>query len=255
MQQTRSANALHRGSRDVPPDDSVQEFLGLLNELKATGCNLLVVGDGPRQTLTRASEQLLGDAAAIRYRLIAVTDAPAQSVAERLPDRESTPRSIGDTTHVLTHAGLPRSVTGTSNSDDGSDKLEHVKETQIADPELCGLQAALVDGIEAFADSATRLRPGDLRVGIDSLGSLLDSYDEQVVRRCLDTVGRHVRKYDGMAHYILPKAYDSDRVQSIVNEFDAVIEIRPVSTDEHGHDAEERWHVPDQNLTMNWTPL
>ncbi|WP_158055548.1 DUF7504 family protein [Halorussus halophilus] len=253
MQKIRVEDTLSRSSGDVPPDDAIQEFLDLLNELKATGCNLLVVGDEPRCTFTRASKRLFGDAEAMRYRLLAVTDATPQSVADRLPDAESTPRPVEETTHVLTHAQTPRCVT-TSEISDSQRELASVRETRIADPELCGLQSALVEGIETFADATPRLRPGDLRVGIDSLGSLLDEYDQAVVRRCLDTVGRHVCKYDGMAHYVLPEAYDSDRVQSLLGAFDAVIEVRRVS-DEYEHDAEERWHVPDEGLTIGWTPL
>ena len=247
------ATALSRGPEDPPPDEEVAEFLGLLNELKATGSNLLVVGDEPRCAFTRASERLFGDPAAVRYRLLAVTDATGRSVVERLPDPESTPRPVRETTHVLTHAGTPRSVVAPETADE---PVEHpdLREAHVADPDLHELESAVLDGVEAFADSAT-LRPGDLRVGVDSITSLLDDHGENAVRRCLTTIGRHVREYDGMAHYVLPEGYDSTRVQSLSGAFDAVIEVRTVSADDSGRYAEERWHVPDADLTMQWTRL
>lgn len=238
---------------DVPPDDFTA-FLSLLNELKATGCNLLVVGDAPRELFTRASSQLLGDAERLRHRVVAATDATPESIAERLPDADATPRPLTETTRILSHAGAPRSVT-TATNPDTSAEFAGIREICIADPELQGLQSGLVDAIDAVAGGTTNLRPADLRVGIDSLGPLVEHHGRDVVRRCLSMVGGHVRRHDGMAHYVFAEDYNSQRVQAFVSDVDAVIEIRPVDPVEHDHDAQQRWHVPQRDLVTQWTPL
>jgi hypothetical protein len=120
---------------------------------------------------------------------------------------------------------------------------------------LPALRSALTDAIENTTEEADGLRPADLRVGVDSLDPLLEQYGEDVVKRCLDGVGEHVRDHNAMAHYVLTNGYDSDPVQSLVPSVDAVIELRTVCPDEYGHDAQQRWHVPQRDLTTEWAPL
>lgn len=243
-----------RSEDDSPPPDDLTAFVNVLNELKATGCNLLVVGDESRELFTRASGQLLGDADVVRYRVLSVTDATAQSIADRLPDPNATPRPLTETTTVVNHAGAPRSVTTVSNPSTPPE-LAGIQERCVADPQLQGLQSALVEGITDAADRATDLRPADLRVGIDSLDPLLDHYGEDVVKCCLDAVGGYVRDHDAMAHYVLRADYESDSVQTLLPSVDAVIELRAVNPETYGHDAQQRWHVPRRNITTEWTPL
>ncbi|WP_132058822.1 DUF7504 family protein [Halorussus amylolyticus] len=242
-----------RGQSETTSDDELTEFRSHLNRLKQTGCTILVVGDAPRRLFTRTSAQLLGDDDTVRYRLVAATDATIESIVERLPAAEQLPCPLADTVHILNHAGAPRSMTAASNPD-APPSFADVRETRIADPELAGLQSALIDGIEEFA-RGTDLRPADLRVGVDSLKPLVDHYGEDVVRRCLRIVGGHVRDHDAMAHYVLPGAYESDRVQALVDEVDLVIEVRGVNPNEYDHGAQQRWRVPSRDLTMDWTPL
>jgi hypothetical protein len=242
-----------RGTDDGPPDDELDVFLNVLNELKATGCNLLVVGDAPRDVFTRASSQLLGDPGILRYRVLAVTDATTRSVADRLPDPETTPRPLTETTRIVNHAGAPRSVTAQTEA--APPELAGIHETCVADPQLQGLQSSLAEAIQAVARNAGELNSSDLRVGVDSLTPLVEHHGEEVVRNCLELVGAYVRDNDAMAHYVLPDEYDADHVQSLVPSVDAVIELRTVNPDERGHDVEQRWHVPDRDITTGWTPL
>ncbi|MFC7078807.1 DUF7504 family protein [Halorussus caseinilyticus] len=237
-----------------PPDDDFNAFLGILNQLKATGCAVLVVGDAPRELFTRASGQLLGDPETVRHRVLAVTDATSESVAERLPDRNVAPRPLAETTRLVNHAHASRSITAASEPTTRP-KLDGIREVRVSDPELEEFRTGLVDAIDGAAESATALSPADLRVGIDSLVPLLERYHGEAVARCLDAVGRHVRSYDGMAHFVLPDAYESDRVQALRAHVEAVIELRAVDPSEYGHDTQQRWHVPQQDITTKWTPL
>jgi hypothetical protein len=104
----------------------------------------------------------------------------------------------------------------------------------------------------AFDRQADGLRPAELRVGVDSLGALFEHYEESVVRRCLRLVTGYVRDYSAMGHYVLAEPFESDRVQSLITEFDAVVEVRAVDPMTHDHDAEERWHVAEYDLTTDW---
>jgi hypothetical protein len=240
------------GARSDGGDD-LTDFLNLLNELQATGCNLLVVGDARPDLFTRASAALFGDPGELRYRLLAVTDASPRSVAERLPGPDESPRPLAETTKIINHATTPRSVTSSAEAS-GAD-LTSIPEERVGDPRLEGLETALVEGIEEFDDRAGGLRPSELRVGVDSLDALLDNYGEEIVRALLRSVGESVRNHSAMAHYVLEAPYDSDRVRSLADAFDAVIEIRTVDPEEFDHDAQQRWHVPERGITTNWVPL
>lgn len=233
--------------------DDGNDVHDVLRGLESGGCNLLVVGDAPRHHFTRASALLLGGADERRYRLLAITDASRQSVAERLPDPDETPGSFAETTRIVNHASPPRSIA--ANAEDASLGLDGVAETRVVDPQLGGLQAKLVEAMATFDRHAAGLAPNELRVGLDSLDALFEHYDDGVVRRGVRVIAGYVEDYDGMGHYVLPRPYDSDRAQSLASEFDAVVEIRAVDPATHDHDAEERWHVPDRGVTTDWVAL
>lgn len=248
-------DARRRGDDDRSAlSDDFSDFLDLLNELKSTGCNLLVVGDAPRRLFTRASAHLFGDTEEIRYRVLGVTDVTPQSVAERLPEPTTTPRPLSETTHVVNLAASFRSMTAATDPDTPS-KLAGVRETAVESQQITGLRSDLTDAITHFDDRRESPREVDLRVGLDSLEPLMVRNGEDAVRECVREVGRYVRDANAMGHYVLPKPYDCDLVQSLVPDVDAVVELRAVDPAEYGHDAQERWHVPSQDLTMDWTPL
>ena len=240
------------GRSDDRPADEFTDFLSLLNELKATGCTLLVVGDVRRELFTRASASLFGSPETLRYRLLAVTDASSRSVERRLPDPDDSPFALARTTKIANYEVTPRSV---AEAVPRIEEFDDIPETRVTDAELGDLQSALVSGIDEFARRASGLRPAELRVGVDSVGALLDHHGEEVVRECCRAVGRRVRDNDGMAHYVLRDAHDSDRVRALEYEVDAVIEIRATDPATDGHDAEQRWHVPDRETTTNWVRL
>lgn len=246
-------DCLKRGGDDRPPDD-FQTFRNALNELKLTGCTVLVVGNTSRELFTRTSGQLLGDADVLRHRILAVTDAPPESVADRLPDPAKAARSLSETTRLLNHAGAPRTAS-TATGSATRDKLTDIEQTRVIDSELTGLGSALCEAADDVAAEAYRLRPADLRVGIDSLGPLLDHYDVDAVETLLDDVGECVRSHDAMAHFVLPRSYDDEAVQRLVPAVDAVVELRAVDPEACDHDAQQRWHIPEQNVETEWIPL
>ncbi|UPV74300.1 hypothetical protein M0R89_17405 [Halorussus limi] len=241
-------------SDDASSSEDEPRFLDVLRELKADGCNLLVVGDAPRRLFTEASAGLLGGPEERRYRLLAVTDASAQSVVERLPDPEETPGEFAETTEIVNHASPPRSVVDAGASRNAP-PLSDLSERRVVDPQLAGLQAELAESMATFNRHAGGLRPAQLRVGVDSLGALFEHYDAGVVHRCLQVVTGYVDDYDAMGHYVLTEPYDSERAERLADDFDAVVEIRAVDGGRDDHHAEERWHVSSHDLVTDWFPL
>lgn len=230
--------------RDDPPSGPVAGFRSHLRTLKSEGCNLLLAGDPPREVFTRASEAMLGDHDIRRWRVFALTDADPESVYDRLPAASVAPRPPAETTRVLNHAVPPRPITDATDGPEAT-----LPEVTVGDANLAGLRTQLC---EAVADFGARSRhPSELRVAVDSLAPLLAHYEFDVVRRFLRLVCDRVCEHDGMAHYVLPDAYDSDRCQRLVDEFDAVVELRTVA----GGHAEERWHLREPDVTTPWVPL
>lgn len=234
------------GAGGGPPDEEFADFHSALRRLKSDGCNLLVVGDPPRSVFTRASETMLGDPDARRWRVFALTDATPESVYDRLPTASATPHSPAETTKVVNHALPPRPIT-----DDVDQSVATIPEISVSDANLAGLRSELCDAIDDFGVRSRR--PAEVRVAVDSLAPLLDHYEFEVVRRCLRTVGERVHEHAAMAHYVLPEPYDSQRCQRLAGEFDAVIELQ---TAPEGRDApEERWHLPGWDAPTPWVPL
>lgn len=235
-----------RRDRSDPPDGEVAAFHATLQRLKRGGCSLLVVGDAPRRVFTRASGAMLGDPDVRRWRVFALTDAAPESVRERLPAAADAPRSLAETTKVVNHALPPQPI-----ADDVGASTVTVPEVSVGDPGLSGFRTELREAIAEFG--AQSRRPAEVRVAVDSLAPLLDHYDLGVVRRCLRAVGESVAEHAAMAHYILPEPYDGRRCQRLVDEFDAVIELRAAGEDRA--DPQERWHLPDRETPTPWVPV
>lgn len=194
---------------------------------------------------------MLGDDDVDRCRAVATTDADEESVQSRLP---STTDATGSKTRLVACSRSVRSVA--SKSADQCVGQSSPEPTLPDGPEIqpvgnrSELQAELLDAIETFDERADGLRPAQLRVGVDSLGPILDHGEESGVRELVTEVGDSVREHNGMAHFVLTESYDSERVQRLADAFDAVVELRV--TEDGG---EERWHLPDRDVTMPWVPL
>lgn len=240
-----------------PPDEDLAVFQSRLRRLKREGCNLLVVGDAPRELFTRASASMLGDGDARRWRVFGLTDATPESVRNRLPAASVAPRPRSETTKIVSHPIASQRTT------DAAGTTAPVPEVTVSDVGLPEFRRELLDTIESFG--AQSHRPAEVRLSVDSLAPLFDRYDRESVRRFLRTVTDCIHDWNAMAHYVLPVAYDSDRCQRLVDEFDAVVELRTISErrDEKSpsddsprpYRAEERWHLPESDATMPWVSI
>lgn len=213
-------------------------FTRALAALKRRGSNLLVVGATSADTHTAACDRLLGDGHADRTRVFVTTDGNCGTHAEAT-------RTADD--HVVQYATTTRGATAVSSPSTSGPSLDDAVSTVSVD-DLTSLGEAVSEVIEsAGGDGFT---PAELRVCFDSLGPLLDEYDEQAMFRFLHALTSEVRSVHGMGHYHLPVSLDNRTVRTIRPLFDAVVEIR-----NQGGEAQQRWHLSEADITTAWLSL
>lgn len=208
------------------------EFTRTLQRLKRRGCNLLLVGTVSDGVLTAASQKLLGDASERRYRLV-VLSGMARADDSRLPADDA-----AGAAQVVTHGAERRAGGGV----DAELSEHHVDD-------IAELGSAISESITTFGDEGDGLNPGELRVCLDSLDSLLSRYDRPVVRQFLGIVTGQIRGANGMGHVVLPYDYEDETVQEFAPLFDAVIEYRVAEG------GQERWHFTHRDLESPWLPV
>jgi hypothetical protein len=250
---------------DASGAESALSLARILRSLKRHGSNLLVVGLTSEKGHGRVCGRMLGDdTAGPRRRLLVVTGADSEHVAERARHAQRPPTG---TARYITYAASARSAAdepigdGNGTTDSGSDngdepesengdddgeeilpESRHVEAGRLA--ELADAIESEIDAIEAENDG---LVPAELRVCLDSLTPLLDAHDRDAVLRFLDRVTTRVKAAKGMGHVHLPVARDWDAVAEVEEPFDAVVELRV----EQGR-TQQRWHLRDADVTSDW---
>ncbi|WP_266078868.1 DUF7504 family protein [Haladaptatus caseinilyticus] len=210
-------------------DDVAVEFSQILHQLKHHGCNLLLVGSVPDSVLSCASRKFFGDPEERRFRIVALSGSSRTTVEKRLPTVAS-----ADETVIITHA--------TELSDAEFSSSVHV---EAGVPKLSNAVSSAITSIETEDD----LEPGELRVGLDSLESLLERYCPDLVHQFLGVVTEQIRDANGMGHFVFPRDYDHELVTDLAPLFDGVVEYR---VDRGG---QERWHFPASDIRSPWLPL
>lgn len=215
-----------------------------LQRMKQRGCNLLVVGSVPDSVLSLASNQMLGDPNLRRHRLFVLTDADTSTVRGRLPAAST--RSISQTTKIVDHVPSARTAATQSGA-----VTEQIPVERVYDEDLDVLCETIVDAIASVERTEGSLDAGRFRLCFDSLRPIVDEYDPDDLSRFLDRLTTEVRGVQGMGHFILPVARDVDVVSQLTPSFDAVVELRTVNDSRE----QERWHLPEENLTTDWITL
>lgn len=226
-------------------DAERDEFVGKLKRWKSEGCSILVVGEA-LDLLRETGELLLGAEDRPRYRLFVFTDTNPETAASRLPTASDS--NLERRTKIIDYESMPRSeAAGTA--------MTAPNPIPVA-PVRGGLDSLYDEATETMAEFDSRadsLDFGALRASIDTVDDLLVDRDREEVRRWLHHLGNATKSYHGIAHALLAKPYDSETVQALAADFDAVIEVRPY--DEDGSTRKERWHVPGHDLTTPWRPM
>lgn len=222
---------------------SGDEFTEALADLKAEGCNLLVVGTVPEEATARVCRRMLGDAdAGRRERLLVLTDAAADAVTDRLPHAPGEPTPPAT---LIDHAATARSAVADQATAPGPTMPPDVHVRRVESDELGELGTAISRAIDDLARDDPD--PGEVRVCVDSLSPLLEGYDESVVFRFLHVLTGRVRQAQGLAHFHLPVHADAREARLLAPLFDAVVEVRMAD----GR-AEQRWTVRDGDVETEW---
>ncbi|WP_101296473.1 DUF7504 family protein [Halegenticoccus soli] len=217
------------------------EFARSLAELKRRGCGILVVGTPSSEARRAAARRLLGDATVgPRRRLFVFTGDAATD--ERLGNGPIGPSTV----RVVSRATATRRPDAAS----APSAPEPVPRRTVRSERLSRLASIVSDEIGSFESEAGALRPGELRLCLDSLSPLLSTYEEPAVRRLVAAVTNRVKAVSGMAHYHLPARADDPAVVRLGRAFDALIELRvrdgaPV----------QRWYLPERDCGSGWLPL
>lgn len=213
--------------------------------LKRRGPQILVTGDVPETVSQRASRRLLGHPEEKRHRVLVLTDS-SDGAEQWLPHGVS-PDSNGA---EVVRAGTQRSATASSSSaasppsasgpSPGADQIPSEREAVARETQRA---------VEAWRRDRDVPPPSQLRVGVYSLGTLIEQENLDAVRSLLCLVTGSVRWARGMGHYHLPREPGSDPVVDLQYVFDARLDLRT-----GGDGAEQRWHLPGTGTT-GWVSL
>ncbi|GAA0655843.1 hypothetical protein GCM10009019_19610 [Salarchaeum japonicum] len=213
------------------------EFEGVLERLKEEGSSLLVVGDVPGEAYARASRRMFGDDDHAPRQRVLVVGGGARTT---LPSRVREPRRR-DSDTVITHGTNARRAVADAGVTPDITPRAHVA---AGDTNVLGRAV-----LETIASLDGEFAPGELRLGVDTLQTLLDTAGEFPTFRTVDLLSERVRRERGMAHFRLPKPRSDQHVRLLEPLFDAVVELRVTDG------VEQRWSLRDEDVVSEWVSL
>jgi len=215
--------------------DDPATFAAALDDLKSTGCLLLVLEAGGSDAGGDGCRRLLGsDDGGERKRLLVRSENETQTTSSAPSGDDPDERTV-----------VYRSP---------------AREPAAASPPGPSLPAttvasdvdALGDAVEEQAEAVAPLggyEPGELRVCMDALGTLLEDDDLLSVLEFTKTLGDVARERDGIAHVHVGQHVPGIAVEGLLGQFDAVVEVTG------DDDPRQRWHLPDESLSTRWLEL
>jgi hypothetical protein len=215
---------------------SPETFADTLEDLKQTGCVVLVVEDEDVAAHEGCDRLLGADDAEDRRRLFVQTDAASSSRLAAVGRRDRT------TERVVRLRTTSRAAATADSAPTG--------------PHAGSAVATGVDGLAADAREAVNalepvdgFTPGQLRVCVDALGEVVAATDTADATGFVADVRSLVDEHDGIAHVHVTQGTPGEAAEALLPQVDAVVEI--AGADETRH----RWHLPDESLTSAWFEL
>lgn len=227
----------------IEPDGTIATEPSL-TVLKRDGGTVLVVGSVPEDAFDRATATLLGSSDEENTPLF-VHHGQNVATARRRLSMAGHPQS---TATVLDHR--TSAARSTAAAPGGDSPLDHdanngptvISHTDSIESLPGAVHNAIVDG--ELSDC------GQLRVGVDSVHSMLESTSLERTQAVIDGIGREVREHRGIGHFHLSAPRDDDAVASLEPLFDAVVELRVGDVD-----VEQRWRLTETGYETDWFPL
>lgn len=230
-----------------------------LDELRAQGTMILVIGDADSVALHRISSSLLGDQTKGRVPVFALIDQPESLVSERVVN----PEEITETQILRYVDHLTADVkTGTrtqegaavSPEEESSTNPESVSSTIQGD--LNQLTKQLTERVEALASNRS-FEDRNLRVCIDSAIPIFDHHAIPDVREFFADLRSLTQRYTAMTHAMYPVNVSADAANDglsmfseMLASFDILIEVRS-----EGGMHEQRWNLLDHDCRTAWIDL
>jgi hypothetical protein len=213
-------------------------FGAALEELKASGCLLLVVESGTDAASACGCRRMLGaDEHADRRRLFIHGDAAAHARSGvRTPEHD-------DERTVLYETGARKTATA---STERADTAASRADWTANDPDqLADAAEAAVDSLRPPSDYS----PGQLRVCVDVVSELLATDDLASALSFTTRLGDVVTDVGGMMHVHVGDAIPPQAVEGFLPQVDAVVELDGEA------DPRQRWHLPQESLSTAWLEL
>jgi len=215
---------------------SPETFADTLEDLKETGCMVLVVEDEGAAAHEGCDRLLGADDLEDRRRLFVQTDAATSSrlaatgrhdrTTERVARLQTTSRTVATADCRPTTPG---------------------NDTTVA-TDVDALAADAREAVDALAP-ADGFESGQLRVCVDALGDLVAATDPADATGLVADVRDIVDEHDGLGHVHVTQGTPGEAAEALLPQMDAVVEVAGED------DARHRWHLPDESLTSAWFEL
>ncbi|WP_254545668.1 DUF7504 family protein [Halomarina pelagica] len=232
-----------RTGRDAGADDGAARFAAELRDLKRRGCHVLVAGRVGDAVRARQTRNLLGSPRLPRYRILALVDGELAEARTYLPgnlDRDAPNVSVLDFATPV-RSGAAAAPAAVQTPGEG---------VHAPGDELFALRTALDREIADGLSTVGRV-PGRLRVGVLTLGILLDTYGVERTRAFAAALGRSIRAASGLGHCQLPLEYDAAETRALQSAFDVRVDLRH----RDGRPPEQRWRLTSTDRTTEWMLL
>ena len=210
------------GSGDVD-----EELSRRLQRIKQRGCNVLVTKSTGGPAVDLITARLLGSPREERYRILVMIRDDVDALAVKFPGGVSI---LDDETHLIDYR----------EELDGDDLDPGAFPPPEGEDPLVKLRAELENRM-ADCLSGRELEAAQLRVGVDSLGPLLERYPTSRVSEFVTDVTSSVREADGMGHFHVAMSDERARELPFASAFDVRIELRQIQARPAAH----RIHLPE----------
>lgn len=231
---------------DSPSRETAQNrdpFAVELMELKRRGCCVLVTGQVDERVRATQSRRLFGESNKSRQRVLILTEKSPSPTVRYLPEGISPMHSSVST---LDYTEIIRDMTGAVSP---SPQLSPADIGPAASESMTGLCALLCNPV-CNAIPTGSLRPGELRLGISTLGVLIDTDGLSATQAFVRAIRSDILAARGMGHFHFPGEPGSEIFSALGPLIDIHIELRkPDGIPEH------RWHLLETDHSTGWLRL
>lgn len=225
-------------SNRVPSSSESQRFTAALDGLKQAGCVVLVTGVVDETVRAAASRRLFGTPQLPRQRVVVYPGDIALQPASYLP-HGITPDSTS--VQLCEWDSLTR---GESADTEMGNTHEIPTDLVVCSDRLSGIIADLEPTSNEFA-------PGEIRVGVLTLSTIVEEYGQTATETFLSSFGQRVQRHHGLVHCHLPMESKSTTALALANTVDIHIRLR----DQDGNPPEQQWYLCETDCASKWMPL